>query len=704
MPLNIFSLLNINLVSEYSLWYIFLCLFIGVLYSSVLYYKENQLLDIALWLKRTLAAIRFVLVAVIAFLLLNPLFKTVFRELEKPVIIIGQDDSESIVLGKDSSYYKNQYKSDFNQFVEKLSDKYEVRKYTFGDKVNTNFAFDFKSKETDISSFINEINTRYANRNVGAVILASDGLYNKGLNPLYAPLQLKAPVYSVLLGDTALKRDLILSKVNHNRIAYLGNKFPLEVVLDAKKLKGLKSKLTVSKGQQILFNQDFSIQNDDFSLTIPFFLSASESGVQRYKISLNAVSGEYTVLNNQQDIFIDVLDGRQKVLILADAPHPDVNAIRNSISSNDNYEISFSLAKDFNKFVKGYDLVILHQLPSLKNPILKITQELDKENVSRLFILGNQSSINQFNALKTGLTINGFSNRFNDCQAIAINDFSLFTLQESNLKFIKKYPPLSVPFGNFKLDNSVYPLLKQKVGMVETADPLIVFNTAFESKIAVIAGEGIWRWRLFDFVENQNQNNFDELIGKMVQFLALKVDKSFFKVISKNNFNENESIEFDAELYNESYELINKYDVNIVLYDKDKHKYPFVFNKTATAYKLNAGILPIGNYSYQASVNVGNKVLKDNGELSINALKVENLNTVADHQLLYSLAKKYGGESVSKNEFDKLLSILENREDIKPVSFSQQRLNEVINFKSLFFFILALLTLEWFVRRRSGAY
>ena len=704
MPLNVFSILNINLVSEYSLWYIFLCLFIGALYSAVLYFKENQLLDIAIWLKRTLAASRFFLVALIAFLLLNPLFKTLFREIEKPVIIIGQDDSESIVLGKEADFYKKDYKESLNKFIDRLSDKYEVRKYNFGDVVNTNPNVNFNSKETDISSFITEINTRYANRNVGAVVLASDGLYNKGINPIYSPLQLKAPLYSVLLGDTAIKRDLILSKVNHNRLAYLGNKFPVEVIISAKKLKGFKSKLTVAKGKDLVFSQDFVIGNEDFSFTVPLLLNASETGMQRYKISLTPVAGEFTHVNNQKDIFIDVLDGRQKVLVLADAPHPDVNAIRNSIQNNDNYEVAFSLAKDFNKSVKEYDLVILHQLPSQKNNILKITQELEKEHISRLFVLGNQSSINQFNALKTGLNISGFSNRYNDCQALPLDDFSLFTLGESNLKFIKKYPPLSVPFGSYKLDNSVYALLKQKVGMVETPDPLIVFNTAFESKIAVIAGEGIWRWRLFDFVENQNQNNFDELIGKIVQFLALKVDKSFFKVISKNNFNENEAIEFDAELYNESYELINKFDVNIVLFDQANRKYPFVFNKTSTAYKLNAGVLPIGNYRYEATVNIGNKLLKDKGELSVNALEVENINTVADHQLLYSLAKKYGGESLDKRELDKLATILENREDIKPVSYSQQRLNEVINFKSIFFIILVLLTLEWFVRRRSGAY
>lgn len=38
---------------------------------------------------------------------------------------------------------------------------------------------------------------RYAGRNLGAVILATDGLYNEGSNPLYAYPELKVPVFTV---------------------------------------------------------------------------------------------------------------------------------------------------------------------------------------------------------------------------------------------------------------------------------------------------------------------------------------------------------------------------------------------------------------------------------------------------------------------------------------------------------------------------
>lgn len=207
-----------------------------------------------------------------------------------------------------------------------------------------------------------------------------------------------------------------------------------------------------------------------------------------------------------------------------------------------------------------------------------------------------------------------------------------------------------------------------------------------------------------DYSENQNHDVFDELINKIVQYLSVKVDKSHFRVLTKNNYYENEAVEFDAELYNDSYELINEPEVSMTIINSDNKKFPYVFNKTTNAYRLNAGILTVGDYRYEARVKTGDKILTEKGEFSVSSLQVESINTVADHQLLYNLAQQHMGEMVYKNELNQLEEMLINREDIKPVSYIQQKLNEMINLKWVFFLILVLLSFEWFIRKRSGAY
>ena len=65
----------------------------------------------------------------------------------------------------------------------------------------------------------------------------------------------------------------------------------------------------------------------------------------------------------------------------------------------------------------------------------------------------------------------------------------------------------------------------KKIGQVNTSFPLIAFSSSLTSKNAVIFGEGIWRWRIYDNMINQNTQIFDELIAKILKYLATKEEK-----------------------------------------------------------------------------------------------------------------------------------------------------------------------------------
>ncbi|MFC7669384.1 hypothetical protein ACFQT0_19980 [Hymenobacter humi] len=58
------------------------------------------------------------------------------------------------------------------------------------------------------------------------MVLLSDGLVNQGRSPAYSDYNF--PIYSVAVGDTVPKRDLRLTGLTYNRVAFSGNRFPLE--------------------------------------------------------------------------------------------------------------------------------------------------------------------------------------------------------------------------------------------------------------------------------------------------------------------------------------------------------------------------------------------------------------------------------------------------------------------------------------------
>ncbi|MCB0402656.1 MAG: hypothetical protein KDD41_11270 [Flavobacteriales bacterium] len=692
--------LNIKIVTEYSLWFTLVCLLLGAVYASVLYFREDRLKEAGKWVNRVLFALRFVLVSVLAFLLLGPFVKTLFNKVEKPVIILAQDNSSSILLNKDSSYYSTEYPKQLEALKTELEEDYEVKLYTFGQTVRDDQSIDFSEKVTDLSVVFEEVNNRFYNRNVGALIVATDGIFNQGSNPVFGA-DYEFPVYTIALGDTALQKDIILKEALHNKITFLGNEFPVEINAEVVQCQGDQTRLTVTRQGKELFSKSYEISGKQMSINESVLLDAGEVGMQHYRVTFSSVEGEISRVNNAKDIYIEVLDGRQNVLILASAPHPDIKALKLSIESNENYKVTTQLINEFDGQFKSYSMVIVHQPTAQMQAVL---QKLRDARVPALHILGNQTALAQFNALNVGLSIKNSGNKSNEIQAVAAPQFPLFTISGKTGKMISQLPPVSGPFGQYGLQTNAYVLLYQKIGSVTTESPLFVFFQDDDYKSAVFAGEGLWRWRMQDYLKNNQTESFDELINKTVQFLSVREDKSKFRIITKNEYFENEEILINAELYNESYELINEPEINIDLTEEGGARYKFAFSKTTNAYVLNAGLLPVGFYHYTATVRLGDKEYQENGRINIRKLLLEANNTVADHQLLQNIAQKFAGEMFLPTQTGQVAEKIRGNTNIASVIYEEKDLKEIINLKWIFFVLLALVSLEWFLRKRNGAY
>jgi ribonuclease HIII len=85
-------------------------------------------------------------------------------------------------------------------------------------------------------------------------------------------------------------------------------------------------------------------------------------------------------------------------------------------------------------------------------------------------------------------------------------------------------------------------------------------------------------------------------------------------------------------------------------------------------------------------------------------LNVESINTVADHNLLFQIAQKHDGRMLSINQMNDLDNILKERQDIKTVNYAEKRYNELVNEFWLLVLIITLVSAEWFLRKRNGAY
>lgn len=693
-------LLAINITTELPLWLAFFCLLLGFVYAYILYKNDKRFEETSSILKKTMFFSRAILVSFLSFLLLSPFTKSTFNKIEKPIIVFAQDNSSSILMDKDSVFYKTTYLQKIEELTKKLSENFEVKSYSFGDELAELTELNYNKKLTNISTVFDEVESKFYNQNIGALIIASDGIYNQGENPIYSSKSLPYAVYTITLGDTAIQRDLILKEVNHNKITFLNNQFPLEIYALANKSNGQKTTLKVLHNETVVFAKEYQINSNNFSVSETIILDAKQVGTQHYKITFSPIENEVSTKNNSKDIYIDVLDGRQNILLLANAPHPDIKAIKTSIEANENYKVTSSLYSEFDGKLAPYSLIIAHQLPN-NNPAIN---QLVSSNIPTWFIVGNQSSEQEFNRLNLGVAVNNSKNNFNDILPKINQQFPLFTISDNTLKTIQSFPPLSGFFGNYQIKGSAYQLINQKIGSVETENPLLVFNEVSNKKNAILFGEGIWRWKMNEFLTSKNNNAVNELINKTVQFLAVKDDKSKFRIILNKNFNENEQILINAELYNDSYELVNEPEVSLSITNSENKKLTYVFNKTSKAYVVDAGILPPGLYQFIATTKLGEKTISQKGQFQVNQLVLEEINTTADYQLMQNLAEKHHGKMFFPANMDTLIPAIEQNESISSVIYEEHDLKDWINIKWIFIILLTLLTLEWFLRKRNGAY
>ncbi len=695
-----------SLILDYPWYFILFCLLLGAAYAFALYWLRLRRKDetsLSRRLSIILSLLRTLSVAAIAFLLLAPLVKRDINRKEKPIIIIAQDNSKSLDYCPDSAFHHNDYLNQLDKLSSNLSADFDVQHLIFGSETRTSEdGASFTDPSTDISQLLSDVADRYYHRNVGALIVASDGIYNTGSNPLSSASELSFPVYTVAMGDTTIHCDASVANVRFNRIAYLGNSFPLDITVNANRLKGETAMLSVSCDGRKLFSKPITINDSRFSTTESITLDADRAGLHNYIVEIAPLRGEKSTRNNRRVIPIEVIDGHQKIAIIAAVPHPDIAALRSAVDNNRNFEAEVFLAKDFSKNPRDYNLLIFHQLPTKVAESNIDVAALLKSGTPALFVLGSQTDLARLNNLHTGLEIYSRIDRQNEAAPILNKNFTYFTLPDETAQRISQFPPLSSPFGEYKLGTNAQTLFSSRIGSVNSGLPLIAVTQQSSSRYAFIAGEGLWRWRLADYQANSTNSNFNTLVDKIIVFTALRANNEKFHIDAKNIFGQTEAVVFDAQLYNDSYEPVNIPDVELTIRQNGEQGKKYSFNRSATGYTLNLGILPPGAYTYSASTHFNGKTLSANGSFLVEDLQLEALNTVADHSLLATLASSTGGSMVSSHQLDQLASMLRERDDMKTLVFSETSYSDMLNLPLIFVLIILLLTAEWITRKYNG--
>lgn len=689
-----------RLLFEYSPALILVCVALGILYAYILYNSKQN------WGKTTnriLFLFRAILVSFLAFLLIGPILKLTLNDYEKPTLLFLVDNSVSIGEAVDSLELNN-ITAQVEATVNKIkSQGYDVQITTL-DASESN-EIKFNEPTSDLYGVTRNKIGQFEGKNLAGLVVISDGIYNSGSSPLYSPM--RVPVYTVGLGDTTERVDIALRNVYYNKIAYQGNQFPIRAEV---LLSGLPSQEVVASVYKNgrLMARDRKNSADKSILDFDFQLEASEKGLQRIDIAIEPLGVERNKKNNFASAFIDVVEGKKKILLVAPAPHPDIKVLRAVVEKNANYEFKVHIpgvkeASPEELRPENIDLAIFQQALDYGGKTMPLFQKLVESNSGILVMLGSRSNIRQLSA--NGIQLN-FENpgQWDAITPILNPGFKDFGFSDNINNIFSRYPPINVPFGKFSYPADASIMLYQRIGRVNTERPLLYTTSNESQKMAVVLGDGIWRWRLDEYAETQKTDGFDEVFSKLIQYLCTREDKRKFRCFpSQNEFTTSEAVVFESQVYNELFEQVYGQKIEIELTNEKGETYQHSYVTSPGGSRYRMGGLQEGVYKYSASTEINGSLAKVGGEFLVVEQNIESQNLTADFNLLRKWSANTGGKFYKIQDLDQLSS---DFSQIKAQSriHTEESFNPLINLKIVFFFLLALISVEWFARKYLGGY
>ncbi|WMI67293.1 VWA domain-containing protein [Mangrovimonas sp. YM274] len=676
-------------MNDITLLYIIIAGIIALLVALFQYIYKSK--------KRTktnmlLAFLRFVTVFTVLLLLINPKFEKISYYNEKPNLVVAVDNSESIDYLQQSNNVEDIISAIKSE--ETINSNFNVEYYTFGKQLQALDSLSFREKQSDMSKAFKRLSEVY-NNTIAPTILITDGNQTYGNDYEYVTNRLyKQPIYPIVLGDTTKYTDLKIQQLNVNKYAYLKNKFPVEIIAVYDGDSQVNTQLKITSGNTVIHSQNLEFDEQNTSRIIDVTLPANRVGVTNYKAELTPLEGEKNKVNNVKNFAVEVIDQKTNVAIISDLIHPDLGALKKAIESNEQRSASILSIRDFLISSTDFQSVILYQ-PN--NSFNLVYNELEKRKLNSFVVLGPKTNWTFLNNIQS-LYQQKITRQTEDFLPALNPNYATFIVDDLGFH---DFPPLQSEFGSLTFSIPMDPILFKTINGTQLDEPLLATFENGNQRQAVLVGEGIWRWRAQSFLEAQSFQEFDDFIGKLIQYLSTNQRKNRLNVDYESFYNGNDDLKITAQFFNKNYEFDNNASINISLKNQDTDNvlsFPFVLKNTN--YEVDLSGLTPGRYRFTVSVDSEN--ISTQGELQVLDYNVEQQFLNANVAKLNNVASASKGKVFFRNQLQDLATLLLNDSRYQTLQKSTKKIVPLIDWKYLLGLIVLSLSLEWFIRKYKG--
>ncbi|MCL8006189.1 VWA domain-containing protein [Gelidibacter japonicus] len=638
-----------------------------------------------------LTFLRFVSLFSVFLLVINPKFNKITYFNEKPNLLIAVDNTESVkYLDQDQ---KTRDLVGLLQKDEGLNERFDLKLFSFGKDVNNLEALSFDEKQTNPTVVFERFSQVYGN-SIAPLILITDGNQTYGNDYEFAAQNYKQAVFPIILGDTTRYTDLKIEQLNVNKYAYLKNKFPIEIIAVYNGGEEVSTQLTVSSGNTIVFSENLTFNKEQSSRVVNLSLPANRPGVHSYKAELKPLANEKNIVNNINNFAVEVIDRKTHVAIVSDIIHPDLGALKKAIESNEQRQASILKPTEFLNQKNDFQQVILYK----PNQNFKLVyNEIQTLNINTFTILGPKTNWLEFNRLQSFMQ-QTVTNQYEDFQPSLNSNFNVFIVDDLNFS---DFPPLQTEFGTATFSLPIEIILYKTVNGIQLNEPLLWSFEVNQKRAVVLNGEGIWRWRAQSYLDKKSFHDFDNFIGKIIQYLDSNQKRSRLNVSYESFYNGNDNVLLTAQFFNRTYEFDKTASLEITVKNKESEqsqKLPFILKQSN--YQVDLSGLEAGDYVFTVQAQEEN--ISQSGEFKILDYSVEQQFLNANVLKLQNLATLSQGTSYFINDTDALVDQLIKDERFPTIQKSTKKVVPLIDWKFLLAFIALSLSAEWFIRKYNG--
>jgi hypothetical protein len=710
----------------YSPWLLLLCMAVA---GGLTYWTYRATVPSLNAGRRVLlGGLRFLALALICFLLFEPVLQR-FQSTERPpVLAVLVDDSQSmqvVTAGDTSAARPDAARTSVRPVVDVFQDEAmpgTARFFGVGGasralsgSITDSLRFD--GARTDLASGLQTVPENLRDENLGGIVLVSDGQYNTGQNPLRVADRSPVPVHTVTVGDTTRLRDLRIRSVTTNDRAYLNSSVPVRVTLSVTDGPGRPVPVTLEQSGRTLDQRPARLPSGTGEVSVDLTFEPKQAGLQQLTVRVPELSGEVTARNNAQSASLRVLESKRQVLLLGAAPSPDVSALRRVYEQTADTEVTARIPTPEGTFLEGplpddlspFDVVVLAGFPSPSVPddVVQRVATLIDDGTPALFFLDRQTDLTAWTEhfdevlpARPDATTSSFSEASFRI-AEGAQQHPVFRIEDAEGALFERLPPLQIPTSEW----SPTPDAQVLGTAATTSAPLLVLRRRAGLRTAAFLGSGVWRWALLPSELQAADPLWPGLASNLVRWASTEEDDSPVRVRpTASTFGGTEAVSFTGQVYNESMQPVSDAAVEVTVTDSTGTEYPYTMDSAGQGrYTLEVGTLPEGTYQYEAQARLGDTELgTDQGEFSVAPLRIEYQAPRADAVFMRQLASRSGGTAYTPQTVDQLPTDLSDQNSFSSEVVRQSSEAELWRTSLFLIAILALLASEWTLRKFFG--